>query len=130
MRTPAILHLPLAAQAEPQRIWINENAKPHEKAIFKTSFELKGTVKTATLTFTCDNGAVAFLNGQKAGDNPDWQQPTKADVTRLVNAGTNELRFEAKNNDGGAALVVSLAVELQNGTTMTIESGPEWQAAA
>ena len=136
MRTPTILSLalatallPLAAHAEPQWIWINKSSKSKEQATFKTSFEVKGTVKSATLTFTCDNGAAAFVNGQKAGETPDWQQPTKADVTKLVNAGANELRFDAKNNEGVAALVATLTIESQNGKTMTIESGPEWQGA-
>lgn len=120
---------PLPSHAEPEWIWLNKTAKGREKVTFKTSFEIKGTVKSATLTFTCDNGAAAFLNGQKAGDNPDWMQPTKADVAKLVNSGANELRFDAKNNEGSAALVATLAVELQSGKTLTIESGPEWQAA-
>lgn len=136
MRTPALLRLvlataflPLAAQAEPQWIWLSKSAKSKEKVTLKTSFEVKGTLKSATLTFTCDNGAAAFVNGQKAAINPDWQQPTKADVTKLVNAGANELRFEAKNNEGSAALVATLTIEAQNGKVTTVESGPAWQAA-
>ncbi len=120
---------PTVANAEPQWIWISKTAKPREKATFKTSFTIKGTLKTATLNFTCDNGATAFVNGQKAGTNPDWQFPTKADVTKLLNSGENELRLDAKNNEGVAALVATLAIELQNGKTMTIESGPAWLAA-
>ncbi|MGB8167436.1 MAG: c-type cytochrome [Chthoniobacteraceae bacterium] len=120
---------PLFSHAEPQWIWTSKSAKAGEKATFKTSFEVQGTLKSATLTFTCDNGATAFINGQKAGENPDWQKPTKADVTKLVNAGANELRFEARNNTGAAALVATLTVEAQNGKIMTIESGPAWLGA-
>jgi putative heme-binding domain-containing protein len=120
---------PLSSHAEPQWIWLNKSAKSKEQVTFKTSFEVKGTLKNATLNFTCDNGATALINGQKAAVNPDWQQPTKADVTKLVNPGANELIFEAKNNEGSAALVATLTVESQNGKTTTIESGPTWQAA-
>jgi putative heme-binding domain-containing protein len=125
----ATLFAPLAARAEPQWIWVDKKAKADERATFKTSFELPGPVKNATLTFTCDNGATALLNEQKAGINPDWQQPTKTDVAKLLKAGKNELRFDAKNNTGSAALVVTLAIELQDGKRLTFESGPDWLAA-
>ena len=120
---------PLTSSAEPHWIWTQKGAKGGEKATFKTKFEVKGTLKSATLNFTCDNGATAFVNGQKAGVNPDWQERAKVDVTKLVQSGENELRFDAQNKDGVAALVATLTLEAQNGKVTTIESGPEWLAA-
>ena len=124
----AIALLPLLVQAEPQWIWLNKTAKADERVTFKTSFAIKGTPRAATLNFTCDNGATVFVNGQKAAICPDWQQPVKVDVIKWLNNGENELRFEAKNNEGIAALVAVLKIELQNGRTIAIESGPAWLA--
>jgi putative heme-binding domain-containing protein len=117
-------------RAEPDWIWIGKTAKAGEKATLKTRVEVKGTLKSATLNFTCDNGATAFINGKQAALCPDWQQAQKTDVTALLQSGENELRFEAKNNTGVAALVAVLTVEAQNGKTVTYESGPAWLGAA
>jgi putative heme-binding domain-containing protein len=117
------------AHGEPEWIWVAKHAKDGEKATFKTGFAVKGTLKSATLNFTCDNGAEAFLNGASVAKNKDWQQPVKVDVTKAVASGDNELRFAASNNTGSAALVATLSLEFQNGKTMSVESGPAWQAA-
>jgi len=121
---------PVAVQAEPQWIWLSKKAQDRERATFKTSFTVPGAVKSAQLEFTCDNGARAFLNGKPAGEAPDWQQPVKVDVAKLLTAGANELRFEAQNQTGVAALVARLNIEQTDGKILVVESTPEWLAAA
>jgi putative heme-binding domain-containing protein len=121
--------LPLAARAEPHWIWTSAKAKGGEKATFRKSFPIAGAVKSATLEFTCDNGSTALLNGAKAGENPDWMFPQKVDVAKLLKAGENELRFEARNKDGSAALVATLTIETADGKKTVIESGPDWLGA-
>ena len=59
----------------------------------------------ASLHFTCDNGATAFLNGKKVATNPDWQEPTTRDLTDLVKVGRNELIFKATNEGEIAGFV-------------------------
>jgi len=86
-------------------------------------------VKRATLTLTCDNGANALLNGVAAATNPDWMNPTKADVTKLVKTGANELRIEAKNVDGTAALLAVLSIEMSDGKKLIVETGSDWEVA-
>ncbi len=121
--------VPLAAHSEPQWIWISKDAKNGERATFKTSFNVPAEVKSARLEFTCDNGATAFLNGKPAGQAPDWQEPAQLDVAKLLVVGANELRFEAKNNTGAAALVVRLNIEQQDGKKIAVESAPDWLGA-
>lgn len=121
--------LPLVATAEPQWIWLNKTAKAREKVRLSKSFALAGEVKSASLKFTCDNGATAFLNGKPAGDCPDWNRPVTTDAKALLKAGRNELVLDARNETGAAAAVAILSIELANGDKVTIETGPDWQAA-
>src|SRR5436190_17577447 len=97
---PILLTLVLPARSEPQWIWTSKNARSQEKATFRKSFVIDGVVKRATLSLTCDNGATALLNGAQVARNPDWMDPTKADVTKWIKTGENELRIEAKNIEG------------------------------
>ena len=120
---------PFAANAEPQWIWTGSPAKPNERATFRKTFTIAGEVKSASLSFTCDNGATAFLNGAKVAENPDWQQATKAGVAKNLQAGENELRFEARNQDGVAALVGTLTIQMADGKKTVIETGADWTFA-
>lgn len=120
---------PLTAVAEPVWIWTKKNAENNEKADFRASFDVPASFKTATLKFTCDNGAKAFLNGKHAGDNPDWQKPTLVDVKKLLQAGRNEIRIEAQNQGGSAALVAVLELEDEAGKKFTaVETSDKWES--
>ncbi len=124
-----VIASPLAALAEPAWIWTGSAAKPNERATFRKTFTLDGTVKSAALVFTCDNGATAFVNGSKVADNPDWMNPTKAGIAKNLRAGENELRFDARNADGVAALVGTLTIEMADGKKRVIETGADWTFA-
>src|SRR4051812_20564372 len=125
-----LLVAPLAIHAEPEWIWSSKQAKPNEKAVFRKTFTTVGQIKSATLTLTCDNGATAFLNGRSAAQNENWNQPVKADVTKLLKAGENEFRIEGRNENGIAALIATLAVETVDGKKQLVETGADWQVAA
>jgi putative heme-binding domain-containing protein len=120
---------PLALRAEPQWIWSQQKAYDKEKETFRKTFTITGGIKSATLKLTCDNGATAMLNGQKVIENRDWNQPETADVTKNLHAGQNELLVDARNNEGAAALVASLAIETTDGKTQLVETGPDWETA-
>ena len=121
--------LPLAARAEPQWIWVNKAAKSGERASIKTTFTLPGAVKSAQLEFTCDNGAKASLNGKPVGEATDWQKPVRVNISGSFKKAQNQLSFEARNDDGVAALVARLNIELEDGKKLVIESSPEWIGA-
>lgn len=114
-------------QAEPQWIWTRKDAQDGEKASFHKTFTVSGKVKSARLSFTCDNGATAFINGKKVAKNPDWNSPTKAKVEEFIKPGENEIRFDAKNNGSIAGLVATLTLKTSDGGEETIiETGPDW----
>ena len=121
--------LPILADAEPVWIWSSKQAHEDENEQFRKTFTVQGEIKSATLVVTCDNGAKAFLNGKEALTNPDWMKPSRADVKNLLHAGQNELRLDAHNNDGIAALIVSLTIETADGKKMLVESSGDWQFA-
>ena len=90
----SILSLLLATslQAAPQWIWLSQDGNKDNKVTFRHRFEVPQNAQLATLELTCDNGAVANLNGKKVLINPDWQEPVKADVTKDIKLGeSNEI---------------------------------------
>lgn len=125
----SLLLLPMASQAAPQWIWSSKQAQPQERATFRKSFQVAGEVKTAMLTVVCDNGAAALLNGKKVLENPDWMETTRADVKAALKAGENELRLDAHNSGGSAALLSTLEIETTDGKKIVVETGEGWDFA-
>ena len=127
---PAIfLAAPILAHSAPQWVWTSKAAKENSKAVFKKSFTVAGPVKSASLSLTCDNGATGVLNGQTVAENKDWSAPVKVDVTKAIKAGVNELRIDARNQEGVAALVATLTIEMADGKKQVVETDAEWLAA-
>lgn len=122
--------LSCGALAQPSWIWTAQQSKDKEKAVFRKTFDIAGAVKSATLRVSCDNGAIVNVNGKGAAECPDWMQPAKADVTKLLKTGANELLVNAQNQGGVAALVVTLDIELADGKKMTVETGEGWEASS
>ena len=124
--TLSAIALAPGASAAPQWIWISKASKPNERATLRREFDVAGDVKSASLTFACDNAGKAFINDKAAADNTAWESPAKANVKALLHPGKNELRIDARNEDGIAAVVGTLKIELADGTKLTIETGPDW----
>ncbi len=55
------------------------------------------------------------LNGKKVGTNPDWQHGVKVEVGPLLKTGGNDLLVDARNEDGVAAFVAWISIELADG---------------
>jgi putative heme-binding domain-containing protein len=119
--------LPLSAA--PQWIWTGPTAKDDEKATFTKTFAISGAIKTARLDFTCDNGATAYLNGAKVGENADWNSATTANVAKFLKSGQNELKIDATNQGATAGLVATLTITTADGKETVVETGPDWTAA-
>ena len=106
-----LLTSPLAAA--PQWIWLSKDGKKDNKVTFRHRFEVPHNAQLATLELTCDNGADAILNGTKVLTNPDWQQPSKADISKVIKRdATNEIIVHARNTGGVAALVARITLKL------------------
>ncbi len=116
--------------ADPQWIWITKDATKDNAVTFRRQFEIPGNAHFATLELTCDNGADAILNGKKVLTNPDWQEPTKVDISKDIKRGEkNEIIVHARNKGGIAALIARLKIKLANGTEkVLVETNGDWQA--
>lgn len=117
-------------QAAPQWIWLTKDATKDNAVSFRHSFEIPSNAHFATLELTCDNGADAFINGKKVLTNPDWQEPTKMDISKAIKPGEkNEIIVHARNKGGIAALIARLKIKLANGTEkVLVETNGDWQA--
>lgn len=124
-----LLLLPVSLTAAPQWIWSSKKAVNDEKAGFKKAFTVAGPFKSATLFLVCDNGATASLNGKRVLENPDWTETSKADVRAALKEGSNELRIDARNQGGTAALIAKLEIEMADGQKVTVETGEGWETA-
>lgn len=122
----SLLLLPFTVHAAPQWIWSSHSPQDKERATFRKSFPVAGEVKSATLTVVCDNGAVAFVNGKRVLENPDWTETSKVEVKAYLKAGDNELRLDAHNSGGAAALIAKLEIETVEGKK-SIDTGDDWQ---
>jgi putative heme-binding domain-containing protein len=116
-------------QAEPQWIWLSKEAKANERITLRTEFEVPGPVKAATLMVACDNGATASINGQTVLQNRDWNSPEKSDAKGFLKPGKNQLALAARNQEGIAAAVAILQIELMDGQKITVETNDKWLAA-
>lgn len=122
-----LLVLPFTLHAAPQWIWSSKKAANDERSSFRKTFSVPEGVKSALLTVVCDNGASAFVNGKKVLENPDWTETTKGDVKAALKAGENELRLDARNQGGSAALIAKLEIETADGKKSVVETGEGWE---
>jgi len=117
-------------QAAPQWIWLSKDGQKDNKVTFRHRFNVPQNAQLATLELTCDNGAVASLNGKQVLTNPDWQEPSKADVTKDIKLGeSNEIIVNATNKGGAAALIARLTLKMPDGRpNAVIETSGKWEA--
>jgi putative heme-binding domain-containing protein len=135
MRLPPILaslFLATSLSAAPQWLWLSKDGNKTNAVSFRHSFEIPANAHFATLEVTCDNGADALINGKKVLTNPDWQEPTKADISKEIKRGEkNEIIINARNKGGAAAMIARLKVKLANGTEkVLVETSGKWEATA
>ncbi|MEQ1751692.1 MAG: heme-binding protein, partial [Prosthecobacter sp.] len=128
-----LLTLILAAttlHAAPQWIWLSKDGNKDKAVTFRHRFEVPANAHFATLEVTCDNGADAILNGKKVLTNPDWQEPTKVDISKDIKRGeANELIVNARNQGGVAALIARLTIKVANGAEkVLVETSGKWEA--
>lgn len=124
------LALSTSAQAQLQWIWTAKKAQDKETASFRRTFDAPADLTAAALIFTCDNGAKAVINGKEVAVNPDWQQPTKADVLKAIKPGSNELLINATNKGGTAGLVAKLTLTTKDKKTIEVVTNTQWEASA
>ena len=118
-------------QEKPEAQWIwTEKSTGGQELFFRHAFELRGKVKSARVYATCDNRLKLWLNGRHVGDSPDWPQPIERDVAAFLKPGGNVIAAAGGNAGGAAAFVLKLAVELADGSKVTVVTDKSWQLRA
>lgn len=118
-----------AAPPVPEWIWVDNQGDENKPAYFRRTFEVAGTVKSATLVTSCDNHVAAYLNGQLVAKCDEWQQPVKADVAKHLKPGVNVLACQCSNDGGPAALVLRLTIEKSDGMKDVLVTDKSWTAS-
>ncbi len=119
-----------APSAFAELAWIWAKKKDADAVSVRRDFVLEGSIKSATLQVSADNGARILINDNFALSNPDWDQPSTAEVAKFLKSGKNTIRAEAKNEGGQAGFVARLRIKLEDGKEVVIETDSGWQAKA
>ena len=117
---------------EPQWIWGSDAADQSAadgSCLFKKTFSISKSPKTAILQITCDNQYSIRLNGRLIAVDEDWSSIEQVDVTPLLKQGENEIFVNARNlTEGPAGMMASLQIEQENGERISVQSNDTWSA--
>ena len=97
---PAPIWIWAKADSTPQKCWLRK--------------EFKTTAASAAMIATCDNGMEIFLNGKRILSSTEWGAPVKADVTKHLKTGpndVNEIRVDATNEGNVAGFALKLIMK-------------------
>lgn len=101
------MFLPLAPQAANSPMWLwaeGPSVPPH--VFFRKTFELSGTPKSASLSITCDDSYVLYVNGQPLGHHASWYTMQDYDLAPHLKGGKNVIAVDARNVESFAGLLV------------------------
>jgi putative heme-binding domain-containing protein len=101
--------------------------QPVASCLFNKRFE--GGAKAAHLIATCDNVMTVFVNGKRVATSSEWTSPVKADVTKHLVAGQNQILVEALNQDGPAGFALKLVLTMPDGSKQYIVTDKTWRVA-
>jgi putative membrane-bound dehydrogenase-like protein len=88
----------------------NTVAQNNEPRYLRRFFDLSAKVDKAELWITVDNHYVAYVNGQKVGEDAEWSSVEKYDVAKHLVVGKNVLAIKATNQGGVAGAIARLHV--------------------
>src|SRR5436190_6429659 len=118
------LGAPLPAPAQ-DWIW---SANPGEQDVryFRKPFRVGDDAAKATLTVSCDNECVIFLDSKAVGENSEWSAPTVIDLTKQLKAGDHVLAVRAANHGGPAGLLARLDVNFSTPKRQSVVTDTNW----
>jgi putative heme-binding domain-containing protein len=113
--------------AGPTPLWV-WGADQNKRYFLRKEFAA-GAVTAAKLRVTCDNRVALTLNGKQVVSSDKWEEPSEADVTKLLKPEGNVIVAEVRNDDGPAGLVLKLVMTTAKGGTNYVVSDTTWTAA-
>lgn len=140
IKAPLSLALPVLAAAltflAPIRsiaqdwIWSSGAVGDNDVRFFRKTFRVSEAPTKAVLAFSCDNKAIAYLDGKAVAENDNWSEATVVDLTKLLKAGDHVLAVRAENQGGAAGFVARLELTLGGGKKEIIQSDTSWVVSA
>lgn len=121
------LESPIEFNGVPLWIWRNANPEGGERVTFTKFFELRGGVKYAQITGSCDNSFSIELNGKTIAESGEWTKPILVDVTKALEAGQNVFTVRATNEGGPAGMWLDLAADFEDGGRTRVMTDPSWR---
>jgi hypothetical protein len=117
-------------------VWSNDGVKePHEAGqtiALRHRFKLAAVPEKAVAAVTCDNGFVLFVNGRKAAESGNWEQPVGLAELPLK-VGENEIVAVATNGGSGpnpAGFWFEARLTSAKGESGVVRSGRGWEWTA
>jgi hypothetical protein len=96
------------------------------KMYARKSFDM-GETRSATLTVTCDDHCVVWLNGKKVAATDNWQMPAQVDVKAALRKGKNVLAVDCLDDKKPAGLLLRLSIELADGRRQFLVTDESWR---
>ena len=114
----------------PRWIWSELPAKEHAEAWLGTRFDLSAAAKKVRVSGSADNNFSAELDGEPVLAGEDWAHPVFAQLKHPLTAGAHRFVAHAKNDGGPAGAWFEIVCELEDGTTLSLQSGAGWHASS
>ena len=110
-------------------IWYPEEERPRADRFFRRKLTVEPKPASARLRITCDNGYVAFLDGEEVGRGNRWETVQEYDVTGRLRSGANVLAVQARNDGDAAGLIAELTLVGSGGDVRRVGTDAAWRAA-
>jgi hypothetical protein len=120
-------------------IWFEQGSTvdaPIARRRFRKTFDVSdGKIASAVIHLGVDNQCVAYVNGQKVGEQNGWEPPRRFDIAPLLKPGRNVLAIEAENvlsptvTKNPAGLICAGEVHYMDGTSTSLASDESWKAS-
>jgi putative heme-binding domain-containing protein len=124
------LLLTASAHAAPLWIWGSAPAKDKDRISFRKTFTLPAKINHAELSYTCDNGATANINGKALPKNRDWMQATTfKKLLPLLKEGENTITVDATNEGGTAGFILKIKLMDEKGTMHEVVTDRSWESS-
>ena len=104
---------------EPRWIWSESEPADGQVAVFELGVEIPEGTTRLTIHGTADNHLAVDVDGVRAFQNGDWNQPTWYEKSDPA-PGTRMLRFTCRNDGGPAGLVAIVTVEHPDGDRVLV----------
>jgi hypothetical protein len=109
-------------------VWSDGPSEADAMRMFaRKAFDVSADVMAATLTVTCDDHCVVWLNGKRVAATDDWQAPARVDVKEAVRQGRNVLAVECRDDKKPAGLLLRLAIQLPDGKRQHVVTDESWR---